>query len=183
MTSTAWLDDIGLVTLPSGLRVRGRRQGDTVSPADFALLLADGPVPAWPHRHIHWPDFWIPINRADALDALREAHRRARAGERVEVTCGGGIGRIGPLPLWPSLTACHRSTPSPGSGPITTTARWKPRGNGYGFAQSTNQHPEQLPAGARHIRWTACPVFAKSAPREFDRRGIDPAPSAAHCRS
>src|SRR5713226_8339044 len=95
MTSTAWLDDIGLVTLPSGLRVRGRRQGDTVSPADFALLLADGPVPAWPHRHIHWPDFWIPINRADALDALREAHRRARNGERVEVICGGGIGRTG----------------------------------------------------------------------------------------
>jgi len=95
MTSTAWLDDIGLVTLPSGVRVRGRRQGDTVSPADFALLLADGPVPAWAHRHIHWPDFWIPINRADALDALREAHRRARAGERVEVTCRGGIGRTG----------------------------------------------------------------------------------------
>src|SRR6266851_413583 len=69
MTSTAWLDDIGLVTLPSGLRVRGRRQGDTVSPADFALLLADGPVPAWAHRHIHWPDFWIPINRADAIEA------------------------------------------------------------------------------------------------------------------
>ncbi len=95
MTSGAWLDDIGLVTLPSGVRVRGRRQGDIVSPADFALLLADGPVPAWPHRHIRWPDFWIPINRADALDALREAHRRARAGERVEVTCRGGIGRTG----------------------------------------------------------------------------------------
>jgi len=95
MTSDAWLDDIGLVTLPSGVRVRGRRQGDIVSPADFALLLADGPVPAWPHRHIRWPDFWIPINRTDALDALREAHRRARAGERVEVTCRGGIGRTG----------------------------------------------------------------------------------------
>ena len=95
MTNAAWLDDIGLVTLPSGVRVRGRRQGDSVSPADFALLLADGPVPAWPHRHIRWPDFWIPINRADALDALREAHRRASAGERVEVTCRGGIGRTG----------------------------------------------------------------------------------------
>src|SRR5260370_38518086 len=95
MTSAAWLDGIGLVTLPSGLRVRGRRQGDTVSPADFALLLADGPVPAWPHRRIRWPDFWIPINRADALDALREAHRRARAGERVKGTVPGGNGRTG----------------------------------------------------------------------------------------
>jgi Protein-tyrosine phosphatase len=95
MTSNAWLDEMGLVTLPAGARVRARRLRDTVSPADFALLLADGPVPAWPHRHIHWPEFWIPINRADALDALREAHRRANAGERVEVTCRGGIGRTG----------------------------------------------------------------------------------------
>jgi len=102
MTSDAWLDDIGLVTLPGGPRVRGRRQRDTVSPADFTLVLADGHkgdrtdgVPAWPHRRISWPDFWIPLNRSDALDALREAHRRARAGERVEVTCRGGIGRTG----------------------------------------------------------------------------------------
>jgi hypothetical protein len=95
MTSNAWLDENGLVTLPAGPRVRGRLLRDAVSPADFALLLADGPVPAWPHRHIRWPDFWIPINRADALDALREAHRRAHAGERVEVTCRGGIGRTG----------------------------------------------------------------------------------------
>ena len=31
----------------------------------------------------------------DALDALHEAHRRAAAGERVEVTCRGGVGRTG----------------------------------------------------------------------------------------
>ena len=29
MTRNAWLDDTGLVTLPSGPRVRGRRQSDT----------------------------------------------------------------------------------------------------------------------------------------------------------
>ncbi|MDQ3541193.1 MAG: protein phosphatase, partial [Chloroflexota bacterium] len=29
------------------------------------------------------------------LDALREAHRRAYAGERVEIACRGGIGRAG----------------------------------------------------------------------------------------
>jgi len=90
-----WLDDNGLVGLPTGPRVRGRRMGDTASAADFALLLADGPVPAWPHRRIRWPDFWIPVDRADALDALHEAHRRAHAGERVEVACRGGVGRTG----------------------------------------------------------------------------------------
>jgi hypothetical protein len=95
MTSTPWLDDTGLVTLPTGIRVRGRRLNDAVSPADYTLLLADGPVPTWPHRHIRWPDFWVPSDRADALDALHEAHRRAQDGERVEVTCRGGIGRTG----------------------------------------------------------------------------------------
>lgn len=95
MTSAPWLDEVGLVTLPSGPRVRGRRVNAAVSPADFALLLAKGPVPTWQHRQIRWPDFWIPTDRAEALDALHEAHRRAQAGERVEIACGGGIGRTG----------------------------------------------------------------------------------------
>jgi hypothetical protein len=70
-----------LVTLPSGIRVRGRRLADPCDPVDFALVLAEGPVPAWPYRRI--------------LDAFHEAHRRAHAGERVEVACRGGIGRTG----------------------------------------------------------------------------------------
>ena len=91
----SWVDDAGLVTLPTGLRVRGRRLKDVVSPADFSLLLADGPVPDWPHRRIRWPDFWVPRDSDDARDALREAYRRAQQGERVEVACRGGIGRTG----------------------------------------------------------------------------------------
>ena len=62
----------GVVALPGGARVRGRRLADPVTPADFALLLATGPVPDWPSRRIRWPDFWVPLDRADALDALRE---------------------------------------------------------------------------------------------------------------
>lgn len=95
MTTSAWLDDVGLVALPSGVRVRGRRMSDPASPADFALILSRGPVPAWRHRRIRWPDFWIPVNSEDALDALREAHGRAHTGERVEVACRGGLGRTG----------------------------------------------------------------------------------------
>lgn len=68
---------------------------DDVSPADFSLVLAAGPVPDWPYRAVRWPDFWIPLDRSDALAALREALDRARAGERVEVACFGGSGRTG----------------------------------------------------------------------------------------
>ncbi len=85
----------GLLTLPSGVQVRGRRLRDHASSADFALVLASGPAPAWPCRRVRWPDFWIPLNLEDTLDALREALARAQAGERVEVTCAGGIGRTG----------------------------------------------------------------------------------------
>ncbi len=90
-----WEDETGVITLPGGARVRGRRLADPASPADFALVLAPGPVPAWPHRRIEWPDFWVPADRDDALDAFREARRRAYAGQRVEAACRGGVGRTG----------------------------------------------------------------------------------------
>ncbi|MET8907998.1 protein-tyrosine phosphatase family protein [Micromonospora sp. NPDC004551] len=90
-----WTDRTGLLVLPRGAAVRGRRIAAPAAPADFALLLAPGPDPAWPARRIRWPDFWLPLDRADALDALREAWRRAYAGERVEVACHGGVGRTG----------------------------------------------------------------------------------------
>ena len=92
---TAWADDQGVVQLPGGGYVRGRRLGDATTPADFTLVLGKGPAPEWAHRRVAWPDFRVPSDRADALDALREAHNRARAGERVEVSCRGGVGRTG----------------------------------------------------------------------------------------
>jgi len=90
-----WLDDAGVVTLPSGARVRGRRLGPAESPADFSVVLGSGPAPDWPHRRVAWRDFGIPSDDADAVDALQEALSRARAGERVEVGCRGGVGRTG----------------------------------------------------------------------------------------
>ncbi|MFI7431297.1 protein-tyrosine phosphatase family protein [Micromonospora sp. NPDC049836] len=94
--AAGWAERTGLVVLPGGALVRGRRIGvPPPAPADFALLLAPGPVPAWPYRRLRWPDFWVPRDPADALDALREAWRRAYAGQRVEVACRGGVGRTG----------------------------------------------------------------------------------------
>jgi len=95
MADDGWAGERGVVRLPGGALVRGRRLGDAGSPADFTLALAPGPVPPWPHRRVRWPDFWVPSDTADALDALREARRRAAAGERVEVACRGGVGRTG----------------------------------------------------------------------------------------
>ena len=85
----------GVLALPRGASVRGRRLAETGSPADFALVLGHGRTPSWPYRRIRWPDFWVPTDQDDALAALAEAHRRAYAGERVEVACRGGVGRTG----------------------------------------------------------------------------------------
>lgn len=66
--------------------------------ADFTLLLVEVPPSALPSgqvRRVRWPDFWVPLDRADALDALREALHRSRSGERVDVACLGAKGRTG----------------------------------------------------------------------------------------
>lgn len=89
----------GVLTLPDGRRVRGtgvRRPRVAGLEPEFGLyLLARDPGPTdWPHQWVRWRDFRLPDSTADAGDALREAHARA-ASERVEVACGGGIGRTG----------------------------------------------------------------------------------------
>ena len=91
----SWADERGVVRLPGGALVRGRRLGDAPSPADFTLVLGVGPAPSWPHRRVRSPDFGVPADRADAVAALREARARAAGGERVEVACRGGVGRTG----------------------------------------------------------------------------------------
>jgi protein-tyrosine phosphatase len=89
----------GILMLPSGRLIRGR---------GLSLPMPDGPVPdfglyllgkeppavAWAARWVRWPDFGLPADRTDAVDAYREAWRRC-ATERVEVACAGGRGRTG----------------------------------------------------------------------------------------
>jgi protein-tyrosine phosphatase len=43
---------------------------------------------------VRWRDFRTPTSTADALDALAQAYRRSQT-ERVEIACGGGVGRTG----------------------------------------------------------------------------------------
>jgi protein-tyrosine phosphatase len=43
---------------------------------------------------VRWPDFRTPASTDAAISALREAYERS-ATQRVEIACGGGVGRTG----------------------------------------------------------------------------------------
>lgn len=49
----------------------------------------------WTQQWIEWPDFLLPRDSERAVELIREAHDLAHAGHRVEVACGGGVGRTG----------------------------------------------------------------------------------------
>jgi len=89
----------GVVRFPSGRLIRGRALRQSAPPGpdpDFGVYLL-GRVPPhlpWEQRWVRWPDFWLPVNDRDAVDALNQAWQRA-AFERVEVACHGGRGRTG----------------------------------------------------------------------------------------
>lgn len=99
MTATWDPTASGVLRLPSGRLIRGRGlrrplpQGP--EPA-FALYLLgkEPPAVAWEARWVRWPDFRLPTDRGATAAALREALERSRE-ERVEVACGGGLGRTG----------------------------------------------------------------------------------------
>ena len=95
-----WPADLdGVVTLPSGRRVRGRAlRAGAVShdeAADFGVYLTARPhEESWESLWVAWPDFRLPRAPSDAISALRDAYDRSSA-ERVEIACGGGVGRTG----------------------------------------------------------------------------------------
>lgn len=89
----------GVVTLPSGRRVRGRglRGGRPAGPnPEFGVYLARNrpPEPPWASAWVRWCDFWVPSSLEQATAVLRDAWQRA-ATERVEIACAGGQGRTG----------------------------------------------------------------------------------------
>jgi len=95
----AWADGDGIVEFPGGRRIRGRGLRHPLPDghqAEFGVyLLKHDPGPfGWDHRWVRWPDFRTPTSTDDAIAALAEAYGRA-ASERIEIACGGGIGRTG----------------------------------------------------------------------------------------
>ncbi|ADG77032.1 Dual specificity protein phosphatase OS=Tsukamurella paurometabola (strain ATCC 8368 / DSM /CCUG 35730 / CIP 100753 / JCM 10117 / KCTC 9821 / NBRC 16120/ NCIMB 702349 / NCTC 13040) OX=521096 GN=Tpau_0391 PE=4 SV=1 [Tsukamurella paurometabola] len=94
-----WADSTaGLVRLPSGTLVRGRslRAGAPADAATVTLALTWLPPESAPGR-ILWvrtPDFGVPLAPGAARRRIAQAHELLST-ERVEVVCGGGIGRTG----------------------------------------------------------------------------------------
>jgi hypothetical protein len=111
----------GAIQFPDGTLVRGRglrgRLPDGPLP-DYGLYLVGRPgqqrattglptawrnhlrrrrrlEPSWEADWIVWPDFRLPADPQQAARAILEAFKRAQAGSRVEVACGGGSGRTG----------------------------------------------------------------------------------------
>ncbi|UYM06824.1 protein-tyrosine phosphatase family protein [Solicola gregarius] len=89
----------GVLALPSGRLVRGRGLRRPLPPGQrptYGLYLLGRPHPPvdWDSEWIRWPDFRLPSDREAARAAMHAAWRRADT-ERVEVACGGGVGRTG----------------------------------------------------------------------------------------
>lgn len=94
-------DEPGVLTLPSGRRVRGRalRRPLPAGPdPQYGLYLlgrgTSAPRVDWPADVLRWPDFGLPTDRLAADRLLRTLWQRADQ-QRVEVACGGGRGRTG----------------------------------------------------------------------------------------
>jgi protein-tyrosine phosphatase len=89
----------GVLTLPSGRRLRGRGLGAPLPPGPVpevgVYLLGHAPEPMpWESRWVRWPDFRLPADPAELRAVLLQVWDRA-AGERVELACHGGTGRTG----------------------------------------------------------------------------------------
>lgn len=94
-----WEPGAGVVELPDGRNVRGRglrgARRDAHHPEFGVYLTGHAPrVGNWAHQWVRWRDFRLPDSTPEVVMALREAYERA-ATERVEIACGGGIGRTG----------------------------------------------------------------------------------------
>jgi hypothetical protein len=79
----------GTVVRASPLRERGAAE------CDFGVYMDARWAPTWPAVLIDWQDFGLPHDPVSAAATIRDAYARARAGERVEVGCAGGLGRTG----------------------------------------------------------------------------------------
>jgi hypothetical protein len=84
-------------------------------PPDYGLYLDATWAPPWPHDHVAWPDFGVPLDTHRVVGALRDVRELARSGKRVEVGCLGGHGRTGTALACLAVLAGH---------PAATAVAW-----------------------------------------------------------
>lgn len=100
-----WNHAPGVVEFPSGRRIRGRSWRTHVEDcADLCIMLTTSvgsrlgrsglTSSAKETIAIDWPDLRLPRRTSQAHEILKEAYERS-ATERVEIVCGGGVGRTG----------------------------------------------------------------------------------------
>jgi hypothetical protein len=99
MTDQWNTDTPRVVRLPSGRLIRGRGLRYDLSEGQSPTLAVHltghrPPQLPWESLWVPWRDFWLPTDPDDAMRKLHLAYDRA-ASERVEVCCGGGVGRTG----------------------------------------------------------------------------------------
>jgi len=145
----------GAINLPDGtlIRGRGRREPLPAGPLpDFGLYLGRPPnqprralirrrpgwQPGWPAEWIDWPDFRTPRDDRLAAVTIEHAYLLARAGQRVEVACGGGTGRTGTVIACMAILAGH---------PAADAIAWTRRHYRPPAAETTGQR--------RWIQWFA----------------------------
>jgi hypothetical protein len=143
----------GAITLPDRtlLRGRGRREPLPAGPLpDFGLYLGRPPStrlrrwrtpawePDWPAEWLDWPDFRAPRDDQLAAAMIIQAYERARSGQRVEVACGGGIGRTGTVIACMAILAGHPADDAVG----WTRRHYRPRA-------------VETPGQRRWIKWFA----------------------------
>lgn len=132
------------ILLPDGtpVRGRGRRQPLPDGPLPELGLFLGRPgrvgLPEWPVDRIDWPDFRVPRDPVAASAAIIAAYRRARAGHRVEVTCGGGTGRTGTVIACMAVLAGH---------PAADAVAWTRR--------TYRRHAVETWGQRRWVRWFA----------------------------
>lgn len=86
------------VRFPNGTTVAARSLDErrTDHPdRDYGLYMDPRWAPNWPATVIEWADYGLPADWHQAADQIRQAFRRARSGQSVEIGCAGGIGRTG----------------------------------------------------------------------------------------
>jgi len=86
------------VTFPDGTSIDAsplcaRQEQDPLR--DFGLYMDERWAPTWEAELIDWPDFGLPAKPETAAAQIVVAFERAKAGERVEIGCAGGLGRTG----------------------------------------------------------------------------------------